>query len=219
MTRKSTAAPAGDAPAALVKGDLKRRFFIAVMPPPGVTASLDGLRHAGPAAWDWKRHGDYHISLAFPGSLDDVQLARLVTTLRRVEHPVFDVRFEGLSYFLKDPATRKRNAQNVLWARADSAGDAALRSLHATIRDHLKAHKFPTGGDSITPHLTLAKTPANDNSLVRSFARAHDNTQSVPWRCDRFGLYETLPSIDPRHPDHNGGRGTRYVKIAEFALR
>lgn len=211
---------AADTTAAMAKGDLKRRFFIAVMPPPGVTAPLTALRGRGPADWDWKGHGDFHISLAFPGVLDDRRLAQLIAVLDNVRHEPFTAEFSGLAYFLKDPHARSRAAQNVLWARPAHGADNQLRSLHYKIAHALKDAKFEYGISDITPHLTVAKVPANDNSLVEKFAAAHDaHGVTGGWHCDRFGLYETIPRTDPRHPANNGGQGTRYIRVAEFILR
>jgi 2'-5' RNA ligase len=201
------------------RGELKRRFFVAVMPPADHTETIDKLRHYGPANWDWKRHGDYHISLAFPGMLDTGEVGRLIKALHTVEQAPFDLNFEGLGYFLKDPFKRSRGAQNVLWARPDGPADNALRSLHNRIAAALKDHKFAHGINDISPHLTVAKVPGNENTLMEQFAAAHGHTRTSAWRCDRFGLYETLPPGDPRHPDNNEGRGSRYVKIAEFTLK
>lgn len=220
-----TVAPADNdnpvmAAAPMRKGDLKRRFFVAVMPPDGATLDMTALRAKGPSHWDWKGQDDYHISLAFPGLLNETQLARLLTALATVRHEPFDAQFTGLAYFLRDPHARNRTAQNVLWARPDHAADNQLRSLHFKIARALASHHLDFGIKDITPHLTVAKVPANDNSLIESFAAAHDaHAVTNKWRCDRFGVYETLDKSDPRHPAHNGGRGTRYVRVAEFMLR
>ena len=220
-----TAAPADNDNAALAaatmrKGDLKRRFFVAVMPPADATVDMTVLRAKGPSHWDWKGHDDYHISLAFPGLLGEAQLARLLAALATVQHEPFDAQFTGLAYFLRDPHARNRTAQNVLWARPDHMADNQLRSLHFKIAYALAAHHLDFGIKDITPHLTVAKVPANDNSLIESFAAAHDgHGVTGTWRCDRFGVYETLDKSDPRHPAQNGGRGTRYVRVAEFMLR
>lgn len=215
----SPAIPDAAPDAAAGTESLKRRFFVAVMPPQSQTEAIDKLRHYGPANWDWKRHGDYHVSLALPGMLDTGQVGRLIKALREVEQEPFTLRFDGLGYFLKDPFKRSRGAQNVLWARPAATGDNALRSLHNRIAETLKRHKFSHGISDITPHLTVAKVPGHENSLIEQFAAAHAGTMTPTWHCDRFGLYETLPSADPRHPDQNQGRGSRYVKIAEFTLK
>lgn len=219
------AAPANDqhiamAAAPLKKGDLKRRFFVAVMPPAPTTTPMTTLRGKGPAGWDWKGQEDYHISLAFPGMLNDAQLIRLLAALASVQHDSFDAQFTGLAYFLRDPHARSRTAQNVLWARPDHTTDNQLRSLHFKIARVLAENHLDYGIKDITPHLTLAKVPANDNHLIESFAAAHDGHGVTPlWRCDRFGVYETLDRSDPRHPANNAGRGTRYVRVAEFTLK
>lgn len=215
-----TARPSPASATPVQRGDLKRRFFIAVMPPPAITGPIAGLQHKGPADWDWKLHGDYHISLALPGMLTDRQLTRMIAALQTVRHDPFEAHFSGLAYFLKDPHARSRAAQNVLWARPDHATDRHMRSLHHKIARALANDNFSYGINDITPHLTVAKVPANDNSLIEAFAAAHD-AQGVTarWTCDRFGLYETLDKSDPDHPAQNGGRGSRYRHVADFILR
>jgi 2'-5' RNA ligase len=152
--------------------------------------------------------------------LGEAQLARLLAALATVRHDPFDAQFTGLAYFLRDPHARSRTAQNVLWARPDHAADNQMRSLHYKISRALADNHLDYGIKDITPHLTVAKVPANDNRLIEAFAAAHDGQGvTAPWRCDRFGVYETLDRADPRHPANNGGRGTRYVRVAEFILR
>ncbi|MBU0858315.1 MAG: RNA 2',3'-cyclic phosphodiesterase [Alphaproteobacteria bacterium] len=212
-----TSGPLGPHPSA---GALKRRFFIAVMPPEKITAPLDDLRQQGPAHWDWKRHKDLHISLAFPGPLNQTQLKKLINVLSKVEHKAFPLNFSGLDCFMRDPFNRKQaSSLHVLWARPETRADAHLRSLHAEIIDHLKRHKFAAGRRDIVPHLTVAKVPAHDHNLVSHFAAAHAHKPTPSFQCDRFGIYETLEKNDPRHPDHNNGQGSRYVKVAEFILK
>ena len=201
------------------KGDLKRRFFIAVMPPENHTGPIDALRDRGPAHWDWKGRPDYHISLAFPGLLDDAQVEKLVGVLRDVRHDSFDLSFTGLATFIKDRAIRSRRELNVLWAQPETTADAQLRALQRKIAQHMARNGFHYGARNITPHLTVAKVPANDNDLVSTFAAAHDGLRTPSWRCDHFALYETLEKSDPRHPVNNDGRGTRYIKVAAFTLK
>ena len=201
------------------KGDLKRRFFVAVMPPAPHTGPIDELRSRGPGHWDWKGEADYHISLAFPGLLDDAQVEKLVNVLRDVRHQPFDLAFTGLSTFIKDRAIRSRRDLNVLWARPETSADTQLRALQRKIAQHMARHSFHYGARNITPHLTVAKVPANDNDIVSTFAAAHDGLRTPSWRCDHFALYETLEKGDPRHPVNNNGQGSRYIKVAEFALK
>lgn len=225
MAKKSASSARGGqkeptAHAARPVAELKHRFFIAVMPPAEMTASIAGLQTQGPDLWDWKSPEDYHVSLALPGVLGEAQAQRLIAALQTVRHAPFELQFSGLAFFLKDPHARSRVAQNVLWARPDHAADKQMRSLHNKIVRALADNNFSYGIYDITPHLTVAKVPANDNSLIEAFAHAHDTAGVTEvWRCDRFGLYETLERSDPRHPSQNGGRGSRYRRVAEFTLQ
>lgn len=210
----------GGARAAVRPGALRRRFFIAAMVPESLTRPLAALENAGKgkAGWDWKRPADYHISLAFPGALTGAQVARVVTLMQRVNQPAFNVRFEGLSSFIREGEI-KPGRLSVLWARPDPAANAAFLRLHADIARLLVDHRFAFGRPDVVPHLTLAKVPMAENRVLRDFQAAHNGVTSAAWRCDRFGLYETIERHDVRHPANNNGQGSRYHCVAEFKLR
>lgn len=199
------------------KGDLKRQFFIAVFPPEWATEKIKKLTKNGPQKWEWKRPEDYHISLAFPGNLTDKELRQLVKAIEKIDHKAFNLSFDGLSFYLKDPEGRK-TTNHVIWARPDNGGDNELRDLHSKLVEAMKEANFRYGGKGISPHLTVARPPPEAGELTKEFAKAHGKMETPSWRCDRFYICETLQRDHPEHPANNNGTGTRYKKVAEIRL-
>lgn len=199
------------------KGDLTRQYFIAAFPPDQATQPIRDLAQNGLPEWEWKRPEDYHISLAFPGSLTDEQVKRLISVLGDIKHQPFNLSFDGLSFHLKDPV-KDKTRNHVIWARPDNEGDNELRELIHKIVDKLARRQFRHGMQTLSPHLTVARPPPEAGELTKEFAKAHSHIKAPAWTLDRFYLCETRGRSDPDHPENNGGTGSRYKKIAEFRL-
>lgn len=209
------------------KKQIKRRFFIAVFPPEHIAKQIESIKRYGPSSWEWKNAEDYHISLAFPGTLNETELEKLKKSLEKIAAESFDLTLDDIKIFespiiQQNQNRRKMKNRHVLWGNPDDGTGNEQRKilgLHFSIAHTLRRHGFKYGIKDITPHLTLAKAPNDEIDLVKEFCRAAKGTKNLSWHCDRFGLYETLSPSDKRHPKNNNGRGSRYVKIAEFKLR
>ncbi len=198
----------------MARGQLRRQFFIAVFPPQWVNEQLAAMIADGPQEWRWQRPDDFHISLAFTGTMTDAELKKLITVLRDFEFRAFPLSLKGQAVFPREPEDR-RSKKHVLWAWPDTDGDNALRTLHNRLAHFLKQRGFRYGLRRITPHLTLAKT---DGPLepMEAFAAANSETAIPAWSCDRIELRESLPGNHPEHPNNNGGQGGRFKKITEI---
>ncbi|HEY1617934.1 MAG TPA: RNA 2',3'-cyclic phosphodiesterase [Streptosporangiaceae bacterium] len=91
------------------------RLFVAIVPPPAVTAELDG-QLAGPRAdWPalrWTRQPDWHVTLAFLGEVPEPVLPPLITRLERAarRHQPQELAVHGVGTF---PGVARAQ---VLWA-------------------------------------------------------------------------------------------------------
>lgn len=200
------------------KGELKRRFFIAVYPPEHIAKALHEATKDIDEDWDRKIPEDYHISLAFPGHLTMAQVERLEESLAELEHAPFKISLTGVSFHWRDPFDK--NARNhVLWARADNDGDNELSDLHSKLVTLLQQKNFRHGLRDISPHITIARPPPEAGDLMKEFAKAHAHIEGESWVCDRIYICETLEKSDPRHPANNNGDGSKFVKVAEIKLK
>ncbi len=200
------------------QGELRRRFFIAVFPPKSVVKKLAQLRSDGPRGWEWKWPKDYHISLAFPGPLDERRLAQLKALLETVKRPSFDIGLEKTSHFIGDTKKDRRRNPHVLHAQPTAEAAKELKNLRADIAGRLRAAGFKSGKNDYAPHLTLARVNDKDIDLMKQFSTAHNGLNTRPWRCDRFAIYESLDRNDPTHPANTNSPDSKFRKIAEFRL-
>lgn len=129
-----------------------RRLFVGISLPEddrhGLAALLDPLapwpgRAVPPANW--------HITLRFVGSADEVATDRLFAQLDEMERPgPFTVRLEGLGAF-----PRPRSAA-VLWMGVEDPSGSLVAAADAT-ELAVQAAGFPAEERPFHPHLTLAR--------------------------------------------------------------
>lgn len=204
------------------KGDLRRKFFIAIFPPQDVAEKAEKIILKGRQngwSWDWKKKEDLHISLAFPGFLSSREMDKLKDALSKVAHKAFGISLNGIGMFFDNKNKAKKKNEHVLWLRPDSRTDNELKILHREITGRMQeAGFFSAGRDCFAPHVTLAKVDKDDVPLMKKFADACANRKVRKWHCGSFAIYESLSRRDPRHPVNNHGRGSKYEKVAEFPL-
>lgn len=200
------------------KGELRRKFFIAVFPPRDVVEKVEKVMLKGPRQWSWNKKDNLHISLAFPGYLLNDDLDRLKGALGKVTHRAFDISLRGLGFFLDNKNKVKKQQEHVLWMRPDFRSDNELKTLHREIIGLMKDAGFNYGRDDFSPHMTLAKIERNEIDLMKDFASSASDAKTRSWRCGSIALYESFSKNDDKHPVNNNGKGSKYKKIAEFKL-
>ena len=200
------------------KGDVQRRFFIAVFPPRDVAEKVEKIILKGPRRWSWCKKDNLHISLAFPGHLSNDDLGKLKGALAKAAHRAFDISLAGMSFFLDNRNKVKKAREHVLWVRPDFRADNELKTLHREIAGLMKEAGFKIGRDDFSPHMTLAKIEKDDISLMKEFANACSGAKTRRWKCGSFSIYESISKSHSAHPANNNGKGSKYKKIAEFTL-
>jgi 2'-5' RNA ligase len=206
------------------KGSLKRHFFVAVNLPNWAKNLIeDEIKSEqtveGRDDWKWKDKAEYHISLAFPGALDEEQLQRLRAALSTLDHDAFDLNLEGTQFFLRhDDPKRKGAASHVLWVGLSDKAESELRVLHYKIVDILRRNGFHYGRNDITPHVSIVKVPSTELSAVKDFAHAHGDIESNSWPCTKIGLYETLTPDQEAYAERIEKSGSPYIEIEHYPL-
>lgn len=204
------------------KGEVRKRFFIAVFPPPEVADKIEKIMLKGPRGkdWSWNKKENLHISLGFPGALTPPELDKLKSAMAGIAHRAFRISLKGIDVFFDNKNKVQGRREHVVWLQPASPGAIDLKTLSREIAGAMKKNlKLKEGGPTyFTPHMTIAKTGDKDPGLVKSFAAACRALPSLGWDCLSFGIYESLNSRDPDHPANNRGRGSKYKKTAEFNL-
>lgn len=203
------------------KGDLKKRFFVAVMPPTDICEKLAKIESSGENYWKWKRKQDMHISLAFPGFESASQEQNIISALEKVDLQSFDVEISGLDHFYWDAETGNKNLRDDCLITAFSpASTRNLKSLIDKIKKALNDQHFKSGMRN-PPHITLAKAPTHDRSRLDEVAEKGDQDyKGLSWTCNSFFLVETLSKDHEDHPENKPADydGSRYRVIKEFKL-
>jgi 2'-5' RNA ligase len=197
------------------KGDLKRQYFIAVLPPRDAVEQIKKLKTKGDSSWGWNNPADYHISLAFPGPLSDKELGRLKKVLSGVKHSSFTMSLDELSFFLRSPLNKK-SGKHILWARANGQADNEIKSLHHKIINRMARHGFKYGKRDMTPHLTVARVEKQDRKLMEDFVRANAKLGAKDWHCDHFVLCESNGPDHLQDSSQQDPNKSRYKPVAVF---
>ncbi|HLU58156.1 MAG TPA: RNA 2',3'-cyclic phosphodiesterase [Pseudonocardia sp.] len=176
------------------------RLFVAVTPPPEAVAELSSATEAVRAAHPrlrWTRPDQWHLTLAFLGTVGDEARAGLVDRLARAAalHPPMRLALTGAGRF----------GDRVLWTRV--TGDvAALRGLAAAARVAATRVGIAVEERPYRPHLTLAR--GRDGADLRPVVDALAGFAGCTWTAtqlhlvrshlgagpDRTSRYETLNS-------------------------
>jgi len=136
----------------------------------------------------WVDSAGLHVTLAFLGELDDMQLEAATQTALTVAslHAPFSLRLAGLDTFGSARSPR------VIWEGL--AGEKArLLALQAAVVDDLAARGFPREDRPFSPHLTLAriKKPLTDDALATLARVQHEPPPDASWRADAISVMKS----------------------------
>jgi RNA 2',3'-cyclic 3'-phosphodiesterase len=192
------------------------RLFVAIVPPPPalaeLSAAVDQLRAeaAGPVPSGagqqlrWTSSGQWHLTLAFLGEVEDAVLAKLRPRLERAvaRHPAQRLAIAGAGAF---PSPRRAR---VLWAglRADNRALGALAASVAAAARRAGAPS-PDEGRRFKAHLTLAR--CRDVADLSSLATELAGFAGQEWTADSVRLVRSYLSTGAPH----------YETVGEWPLR
>jgi RNA 2',3'-cyclic 3'-phosphodiesterase len=186
------------------------RLFVAIVPPPAVTAELDactaplrpawpGLRWTGPEAW--------HVTLTFLGEVREEVLPELTTRLERAarRHRAQRLAVRGGGAFPSSPRAR------VVWAGLD-ADRPALAALAASVAAGARRAGAPSPGEDrrFRAHITLARL--REPGDVRPLTAELSGLSGTPWTAAEIQL------IRSHLPGPGAGRTPVYTSLAAWPL-
>jgi 2'-5' RNA ligase len=196
----------------------KELYFTCLLPPDSLRRRFNALAASAPEEAEVKRPDDLHITLNYLQIPRKRPRSDLIERLEKIDAPAFPVRLVGVDTFFRIP--RKAVNTHVVWLRPDGESGLAIRDLHARILLSLRSVGYNVGNTNVTPHMTALNYPFHAAAEpLRDFVRDHNRLRLPVWDCDRFHLCRTMHNTDPRHPDNNGGRGSKYEIIRTFMLK
>jgi len=182
----------------------RHRTFVALPLSDEAMAAVEGLRAVlppAPSGMRWTAAQQLHLTLAFLGDLDGVELADVCVAARcaAAEHAPFDADLRGLGAF---PQAGRARVAWVGWG----AGAGAVAALHSAL---VRALARPADRRPFSPHVTIAR--ARDPLDLRAWLAAAPAWASPAWRVGaidvmtseltREGAVHTLVERCPLAPD------------------
>lgn len=175
------------------------RAFVAVVPPTEVVEHLDDFLSVrrGAADFRWSAAEQWHVTLAFAGSLPERSLDELddLLTEAAARRPSFGIRITGGGAFPHADGAR------VFFAGLEADDDGRLEQLSVACRAAVSRAGARVDGQRFRPHLTLARLgrPAN----VTSWVRLLDAYDGPRWQVSELALVASHLGEGPRRrPRH-----------------
>lgn len=176
-----------------------RRLFIAVAPPPEARAAIEAWMRPYDVPGRLVPPENWHITLRFIGSADEVTYERLLGQLSESDPGApFSIRLGALGAF------PNRRRATVVWVSLID-GDDGLAGLSEVAEEACQASGLPPEERPFRAHLTVSRIrPARD--VEATVAASKDS--GIAWRCDRLTVYQS----------HQGQGHPRYEPLDSFAL-
>ncbi len=174
---------------------------------------LDGVRGFAPDA-RWVRPESLHVTLKFIGEKSEEEVEKIKRVLESIEAGPFEMSFRGYGFF---PGAR---APRVFWMGVEAG--PKLTSLAATVDETLAGLNIQKEEHAFNPHLTLARGGVRSHpdrgrkeDGAGGFQPLQEKLAALPvpefgtMTAREFFLYQS--QLSPR--------GSKYTKLARFALR
>jgi len=164
------------------------RAFVALIPPPAVldelAAALAPVRADRPGL-RWTPAGQWHLTLAFLGEIDEGVLPDLTERLGRAarRHPPMQLALGGAGRF----------GDRVLWTRVHAPDD--LRALAASVGAAARRCRIPVDDRPYRAHLTLAR--ARPGTDLRPLVEALRMFTGTRWTADALHLVRSRLGAGP----------------------
>lgn len=164
----------------------KRHYFIAIEIDSEIKKWLFTIQQAVKDQFyykNWVDQNDFHITLHFFGAIEQSILHDVADQLEQLKNHSFSAKISGLSTF--GSVSRPR----VLWMEVEKVPE--LLQLHSDIQqivgEYVMIDKRP-----YTPHITIAKKWASDQSLTNT-AILEQRTGEKVLEVNRIVIYEIHP--------------------------
>jgi 2'-5' RNA ligase len=176
------------------------RVFCAIPLPAEVRLGLDAKVRQHTLPGKVAPPENWHLTLRFLGSIDEVTLQRFVAQLDAVDLGTrFSMALGSMGAF---PNPKRAT---VLWLGVPRGSDE-LSELALTCEEAVQAAGMPPEDRPFRPHLTLSRIrpPADVSSLIQAFGDT-----GIAWRCETMVVYRS----------RSGPGGPRYEPLEVFDLR
>lgn len=158
------------------------RLFIAIEIPEGLKKMIGRLRVEIPGA-RWMQAEQIHLTLAFPGEVEEASVQLLTEALGRIKLPEFSLHFSWVGCF---PG---RHRPRVLWIGLES--QPRLQVLAAMIREAVLACGIHQEERPFSPHITLARLKLPHSLEVDAFLDQPRNQKLPSFRVREFTLFQS----------------------------
>ena len=158
-----------------------RRIFFGLEIPAQIKDRLLKVR-AEVSGAKWQSVEQMHITLLFPGEVEEERLLAACEAARHIPVPAFELNVIGLGCF-----GQPRAPQN-LWAGVQPA--APVASLHSVIKGQMENLGLTTESRVFRPHITLARFKRQPGS-VQSLLAEYGETAFGSFQVDQFVLFES----------------------------
>jgi 2'-5' RNA ligase len=175
---------------------------------------LDDVRAFAPDA-RWVRPESLHVTLKFIGDKADGEIERIKSAMETIASESFELNFRGYGFFPTERAPR------VFWLGIDAT--STLPVLASAVDERLASLGIPREEHAFNPHLTLARggrgsgSPRKQKSdgPNRSFQRLQEKLAALS--APEFGTITVHEFF--LYQSRLSPAGSKYTKLAEFALR
>ena len=175
---------------------------------------VDGVRNFAPEA-RWMSPESMHVTLKFIGEQPEDALPSIKQSLMEVSATASDIHFQGYGFFPTPKSAR------VFWVGME--GGPGLPALASLIDEQTAAVGIPTEDRVFSPHLTLARSAGGSGAPHRN---KHDGSNRTFQNLQERLAARPTPKFGTMRPrefflyqSQLSPRGSKYTKLASFALR
>ncbi|HEX2886146.1 RNA 2',3'-cyclic phosphodiesterase [Vineibacter terrae] len=177
------------------------RLFVALPLPEDVADDLATLQEGIPDA-AWVPSDNFHVTLAFIGSVDGGLQRDIAEALGTIDGPVLDLEIAGVDHFVEGRTPK------VLYATV--APNPGLLRLQEKVSTVLRGEGVTLDRRKFRPHVSLARfnRRAEMGHHIAQFAASNNLRRFGPFEVDCFRLYAS----------HTRPDGAVYTVEAEYPL-
>ena len=174
------------------------RLFVSISLPEIVCDALLQLQHGLDGA-KWRDQEQFHLTLAFIGSVNRHGLEEVVSTLEGIAPKSFDLTLKGAGSF-------GRSKPRAVWVGCEES--QGLIHLQKKVETGLRRREFKIENRRFVPHITLAYLKHVPQTDVEAWCTMHGLFSIGPFSVTEFHLVESL----------TGGESSHYETLETYPL-
>jgi 2'-5' RNA ligase len=161
------------------------RLFVAIPIPSQQRADLARLQNGVPGA-RWVEPENFHLTLRFIGSVDNLQATDIDDQLARINAIGFELSIRGVNYFADGARL------NALYAVVEN--NAALEQLQGKVDSAIARAGVRTDGKRFVPHVTLARFSGRQDAghHLAQFMASNSLWHPEPFDVEHFTLFSSV---------------------------